>query len=142
MQLEAAVYRKKSEIPPELADESTEINPVTGEVTSTHWHIPDAERFACGYRLGSEKYIASCRREILAMLSPRGMAAPILLDRLLGPDAAAGDVLRLKDVHALRRELALVNQNRKQSVHIKELMGRLSRLADAAIEHQNPIVLI
>ena len=142
MQLEAAVYRKKTEIPEELVDDSTEVNPVTGEVTSRHWHIPDADRFACGYRLGSEKYIANCRKEIQGLLVSRGVAAPILLDKLLGPEANAGDVLRLKDVHTLRRELTLLNQNRKLSADIRELVGRLNRLSDASIEHQNPIVLI
>jgi hypothetical protein len=142
MQLEAAVYRNKTDIPQELADDEAEVNPVTGEVTSPNWHIPDNDRFACGYRLGSEKYIANCRRELEGMLTARGLGAPVLLDKLLGPDAETGDVLRLKDVHALRRELALVNQQRKQSADIRELVFRIGKLADAAIEQQNPIVLI
>jgi hypothetical protein len=142
MGLDAAVFRKREEIASDWLDESVEVDPVTGEVRSRRFHIPAAESYAVGYRLGNNKYIEHARAEIARFAKERGLALPILLDQVLYEGGHSGDIIPLKDVPALKRELRFLAQDRKLSPDLLDLLSRITKLADAAIQHSNPIAFV
>ncbi len=142
MGLDAAVFRKREEIASDWLDESVEVDPVTGEVRSSRFHIPAAETHAVGYRLGNVKYIEHARQEIVRIARQRGLSMPILTEHILYDATHTGDVIALKDVPALKRELRYLAQEKKLSADLTELLSRLTKLADAAVAHSNPIAFV
>jgi hypothetical protein len=139
LSLAATVYIKKSLISIEWLDETISVDDTTGEVVSETYHIPAKAKEAVSYRLGNGKYILHCREEIEKVAKGRGLAIPILLDRVLSGEVQVGDVVSFADVPKLKRELRFLERAPKFSTDARELLFRMNKLVEAAEKNRNPI---
>lgn len=139
MSLAATVYIKKSHISIEWLDETISVDQVTGEVVSATYHIPAKAKEAVSYRLGNDKYIQHCREQIEKIAKGRGLAMPILLERVLSGEVQPGDVVKYADIPKLKRELKFLERAPKFSADVREMLLRLNKLVDAAETNRNPI---
>ncbi len=98
MSLAATVYIKKSHISIEWLDETISVDEASGEIVSEKFHIPAKAKEAVAYRLGNDKYISHCRKEIEKVAKGRGLAMPILLEHVLSGEVEPGDVVTFADI--------------------------------------------
>jgi hypothetical protein len=141
MGLDAVVYRNKSNLQLGNDEQLAHLVSDTGEIyfdddAASRRHAQELE--AVHMRLGNITMISSLREEIARIVG----ADSILYQKFLYSGSHSGDFIPMDELPRLAGEMSLVRESGKQSCDLRNLLGRIEELAQAALHERNPIVFV